>query len=122
MLIRLKNAGTAGHAVTTVPLSALKTNIADLLKREGYIKSITKKGKKVKKTLELELVYKAKTPRITDVARISKPSRRVYHGVGDIKAVRQGYGLAVYSTSRGLMTDKEARTAQVGGEILFKIW
>lgn len=122
MMIRLKNAGMTGNREASVPYSEFKNQIAELLKREGYLKVITKRGKKVKKFLELELAYEGEEPRIHEVRRISKPSRRVYHQVGDIRPVRQGHGLAVYSTSRGLKTDREARTEKLGGEILFTLW
>ena len=122
MLIRLKNAAMARNTTALVPFSQLKLGIAETLKQAGYIKSITKKGKKIKKYLELELVYADDQPKLTDVKRISKPSRRVYEPAREIRSVRHGYGLALYSTSRGLLTDKAAREAKVGGELLFKIW
>ena len=122
MITRLKNAGLAKRPLVTFPASALKWAIAEKLKQVGYLKSVTKRGKKIKQSIEVELLYPLAKPKIAEVARISKPSRRVYHRYQDIRSVRQGYGLALYSTSRGIMTDKKARTAKVGREILFKIW
>lgn len=122
LLIRLKNAARAKHPSVTMPFSKLKLAVAETLARAGYIKGVNKKGKKVKKYLEFELVYTDKQPKLTEARRMSKPSRRLYHRVKDIKSVRQGFGVAVYSTPKGILTDKEARTAQVGGEILATIW
>ena len=122
MLIRIKNAGTAGKAVTEMPYSKLKEAIASVLFKQGYIASYEKKGKKVQKTLEIGLTYDGKKPRIAGVGRISKPSRRFYMKRDEIKKVKSGYGLLVLSTPKGIMTGDEARKAQVGGEALFKIW
>ena len=122
MIIQLKNARMAGRFLVTVSFSNFKLAIAELLKQEGYLKSITKKGKKVKKFLELELASGAGAKIITDVKRISKPSRRMYHRAAEVKPVRQGYGLAVYSTPKGVLSDKAARAAKVGGEILFQLY
>lgn len=123
MIVQLKNAGMARRPSATFPASALKLAIAEKLKQVGYLKSVTKRGKKVKKSLEAELVYQSNgEPKISEVKRVSKPSQRVYHRVHQIRPVRQGHGLALYSTPKGILTDKEARENKVGGEILFKIW
>lgn len=122
MIIGLKNAQMAGRSLVLVPFSNFKLAVAELLKQEGYIKTITKKGKKVKKFLEIELVKTVGEPKIHDVKRVSKPSCRVYHAATEVRSVRRGYGLAVYSTPQGVMSDKMAREAKVGGEILFNIW
>jgi len=122
MLTRLKNAAMAGLASTTIPFSGFKWQIAELLKKEGYLQSISRKGRAVRKYIVLNLAYEDKKPKLAEVKRVSKLSRRIYHGVAEIRPVRQGYGLAVYSTPRGLLTDKDARRARVGGELLFKIW
>lgn len=122
MMVRLKNAGQVQNREVLVPYSELKNSIAELLKKEGYLKAINKRGKKVKKFLELELAFDGTAAKIQGMRRVSKPSRRVYHKVSDIRPVRQGRGIAVYSTSQGLMTDTEARKAKMGGEILFTLW
>lgn len=122
MIIALKNAGMAKRELAVFPASELKLAIAEKLKQVGYLKRVEQKGKKVQKSIEAELVYTGDKPKINDVKRVSKPSARVYHNQHQIRAVRQGSGLAIYSTPKGILTDKEAREAKVGGEILFKIW
>lgn len=122
MLISIKNAGNAGKASAIVPFSSIKESIASILFQNGFIASYSKKGKKVIKTLEIGIAYDGKNPRVAQVARISKPSRRSYVKVSEIRPVRNGYGLMVVSTPKGLMTGDEAKKAQVGGEALFKIW
>lgn len=122
MLIRIKNAGNAGKDMTEVPFSQLKESITEVLFKQGYIASYAKKGKKVQKTLEIGIAYEGKKPRVADVLRMSKPSRRYYIKAAEIKPVKNGYGLMVLSTPKGIMTGDEAKKAQVGGEVLFKIW
>jgi small subunit ribosomal protein S8 len=121
-IIRLKNASDAHKDAVSVPYSSLKEAIAQTLKKSGFIKSVEKKGKDVSKTLEIELLYIGNEPRIHDVARISKPSRRLYQGSKDIRSYKSGYGAYVYSTPKGVLSDSEARAYKVGGEILFRIW
>ncbi len=122
MITRLKNAQMAGLPKVQMPLSSLKYQIAEVLKQDGYVKSVTKRGKKIKKTLEIELIYTDGRPRINEVYRISKPSRRVYSRAKEVRSVRQGSGRAIYSTTKGILTDKATREAKLGGELLFKIW
>lgn len=122
MLIRLKNGSRAGQPMVAFPFSRLKLAVVETLVRAGYLKSVGKKGKKVKKYLEAELIYHNHEPKLTEVIKVSKPSRRIYHRVKDIRSVRQGFGLAVYSTPKGILTDREAKAAKVGGEILCKLW
>lgn len=122
-IIKLKNAGKAGLPTVSVPQSKVVAAIAVVLEKRGFVKSVTKKGKGVVKTLEIELAYGADgKPRIENVARISKLSRRMYEKAKDIRPVRQGFGTTILSTPKGIMTDYEAKKAGVGGEILFKIW
>jgi small subunit ribosomal protein S8 len=99
----------------------MKEAICALLKEEGYIKTYSVEGD-IKKTLTIVLEYKGGTPRVTDVKRVSKSSKRIYTGVKDIAPVKYGHGLCVLSTPKGIMTDKLARKEMVGGEVLFKIW
>jgi small subunit ribosomal protein S8 len=120
-LIQIKNGGRAKHESVTVPASNLKEAVANTLVRAGWLKSVVRRGKKVKKYLTCELAYRAGAPKILEVKRISKPSRRVYVGVDDINLVRQGFGLAIISTPQGIMTNSEARKAKVGGELMFEI-
>ncbi|MEK7192605.1 MAG: 30S ribosomal protein S8 [Patescibacteria group bacterium] len=121
-IIRIKNASARGLASTVVPNSDLKSRIADKLVEVGYLKSASKKGKKVRKYLELELAYKDKLPNVHDVKRISKPGKRIYQGVDELSGVMSGYGVMIVSTPKGIMTDKDARKRKVGGEVLFAIW
>jgi len=104
------------------PFSQLKESIAEVLFKQGFIASYAKKGKKVQKTLEIGIAYEGKNPRVANVARMSKPSRRFYMKASEIKPIKNGYGLMVISTPKGVMTGEEARKALVGGEALFKIW
>ena len=121
-IIRLTNAGAINKESVSVPFSNLKLAIAEKLKDAGYVSSVDKKGKKVKKTLEIGLIYGTRGPRIQGVKRISKPGRRMYKSVLEITPVRYGKGNLILSTPAGIMTDKEAKSAKVGGEALFEIW
>jgi small subunit ribosomal protein S8 len=121
LIVRIQNASRAKKAAVSLPYSNMKAAIAEVLEKEGYISSVDKKAKK-EGVLTLELAYKNGAPVVTGVKRISKPSRRMYIGVHDIKPVKRGYGLAVLSTPSGVMSGKQARAKNVGGEILFEIW
>lgn len=122
MMIMLKNASLAEKESVSFPYSKMKNAIAECLKKEGYIKQVSKKVRKGFPVLEVELVYVNKQPKIKDVQRISKQSKRVYFKTKDIHSVRNGSGLLVLSTPKGILSGKEARKEQVGGEALFKIW
>lgn len=122
MLIRIKNAQMARLETALIPHSKLKNEIVKILKKENWIADFAKKGKKNRKFIEVILKYDNNEPKIADVKRISKPSRRLYIGSNEIKPVRQGYGFAIISTPLGLLTDKEAKTKHVGGEVLCQIW
>ena len=122
MIIVMKNGSIAGKESVAVPYSKMKNAIALCLKKEGYVTEISKKVKKGQPLLEMGLVYVDKKPKITEVERVSKQSRRVYFGMKDIHSVRNGTGLLVLSTPKGIMSGKEARKEQVGGEALFRIW
>lgn len=124
LLVRLKNASSVGHAKVELPYSRMKHAVAQALYKEGYVAGVSKKGY----SLVIELSYtaaqagKASRPTITGAKRISKPSRRMYLGVRDVKPVKRGLGLILLSTPKGIMTGKEAKAARVGGEALFEIW
>ena len=122
MIIMLKNASLAGKESVSFPYSKMKNAIAECLKKEGYVKQVSKKVKKGFPTLEVELVYMDKKPKITEAERVSKQSRRVYFKMKDIHSIRNGSGLLVLSTPKGILSGKEARKEQVGGEALFKLW
>ncbi len=121
MLNGIKTAGFVKKTSIVIPHSKMKEAVLELLKKEGYIKTyIVQTG--VKPTVEVVLEYKDKSPRINGVERVSKPSKRIYTGVKEIASVKYGHGTSVISTPKGIMTGKEARKEQVGGEILFTIW
>lgn len=123
MLVMLKNAGAVKKPTVLVPYSNVKLAILNVLAKEGFILSATKKGKKVKKYIQCDLAYFGDgRSKITNVKRMSKPSRRIYVKVDDLKPVRQGLGLAVLSTPQGVMTGGEAKKLRVGGELLFTLW
>lgn len=122
MIIVMKNGSLAGKESVAVPYSKMKQAIAECLKKAGYVSDISKKVKLGQPLLEVKLVYVDKAPRITEVERISKQSRRVYFGMKDIHTVRNGSGLLVLSTPKGILSGKDARKEQVGGEALFRIW
>lgn len=122
MIIRIKNAGATHKEATSFPYSKLKHEICTVLEKEGFIGDIAKKGKKVVKTLEVGILYANGHPRIQNVRRVSKPSRRIYRKVGEIRKVKQGFGALILSTPKGIMTDDMARKGKVGGEALFEIW
>ena len=122
LLIRIKNASDAGKESISVSHSNVKEAILTLLEKEGYVKSPTKKGKKVHKSIEVGLIYDEFGPRVKGVERVSHLSKRVYGGAKDLKRVMQGHGVLVVSTPKGILTDAEARKQKVGGELLFKIW
>lgn len=121
LIIRLKNAGFAGKESIVLYGSKNKEAIIDTLVRAGYVKAVSKK--KNSRMIEISLAYKTdKTPRITNVQRVSRNSRRVYTKFSDIRPFKNGFGSIIYSTSNGILTDKEAFKQKVGGEVLFKIW
>ena len=122
-IIRLTNGGAAKKASVAVPFSNLKWAIAEKLKDAGYVKAVEKKGKKVRKTLDVALKYEESgAPAIRGVKRISKPGRRMYKAVREITPVRYGHGALILSTPGGIKTDTEARKERLGGEALFEIW
>jgi small subunit ribosomal protein S8 len=122
MIVRIKNASDSRKESVVFPYSKLKAAIMDVLFKEGYVKSYSKKGKKIQKFIEAVLVYEGGVGRIHGVDRVSKTSKRVYQKVSDIKKVKSGFGTLILSTPKGIMTDKQAREAKTGGEALFKIW
>jgi len=122
MLIRIKNAGMAGLDSVRIPYSKQKEVLANILTKEGYVKYADKKGKNIKKNIEIGILYNGKKPKISDIKRISKPSRRVYEGYKKLKPVKFGHGTLILSTPKGVMTEKRALKEKLGGEMLFKIW
>ena len=121
-IIQLMNASAIGKAMVSVPYSKLKHAIADTLVSAGYLKSATKRGKKVKKILDVGLLYTEDKSAIAGVKRISKPGRRMYISAEDIHPVKFGMGRLILSTPAGVVTGEDARKKHVGGEQLFSIW
>lgn len=122
MITRIRNAQAVKKATVDVPFSNLKWNILEVLKRYYYITDIDKVGRGNKKTIEIILKYKAdKSPKIASITRISKPSRRVYVDYKQIWPFRQKSGLRIISTSKGVMSDAEAKKMKLGGEVLIEI-
>jgi small subunit ribosomal protein S8 len=118
----LKNANKARKDVFFYPETKMIKSIADLLVKEGYIESVQSKEKDSKKDLKITLKYNDSDPAISETKRISKFSKRIYKGSKEIKAVKRGLGIAVLTTPDGILTNKEARERNVGGELLFEIW
>jgi small subunit ribosomal protein S8 len=118
MLTRIRNAQMVGHTETVMPASRLKASIAQVLKDEGYIEDFALRDNGAKKELHIGLKYYAGRPVIERLERVSKPGLRVYKSRDDIPRVMNGLGVAILSTSRGVMTDRKARADGVGGEIL----
>ena len=123
MLTRIRNANQQRHENVLIPASKLKVEIAEILKKEGFIKGYKVEGDDVaSKMINITLKYKGNDRAITGLKRISKPGLRVYAKVNEIPKVLNGLGIVILSTSQGLMTDKEARSKLLGGEVLAYIW
>ena len=123
LLTRIRNALTARHETVTVPASKMKKAIADILVEEGYVKSAEIVDDNGHPNILITLKYGAKYERvITNLKRISKPGLRVYAGADELPRVLKGLGIAIISTSKGVMTDKAARANHVGGEVLAFVW
>ena len=122
-LTRLRNANSAYHDEVTLPSSKIKVNIAEILKREGYITDYRIEDAEVGKSLIVSLKYGPSRERsIAGLRRVSKPGLRVYRKHDELERVLGGLGIAVLSTSKGLMTDREARRQRIGGEVLCHVW
>lgn len=122
LINRIKIANQKGHKTMSVPHSKMKESVLAALKKEGFITDFAKKGKKVQKTLDIDLAFVDGKPKIKSVIRMSKPSRRSYLGVRDIHPIRQGFGRMILTTPKGILSDVDARKERVGGEPLFTIW
>ena len=122
MLTRLRNAQMAGKKFVEMPGSKLKAALASVLKEEGYIAAFDVDNTTVKPRLSIELKYFDGKPVIAEIERVSKPSLRRYAGKGELPQVRGGLGVAIVSTSHGVMTDRAARAAGVGGEVLCTVF
>jgi len=122
MLNRIRNGQAAGKTTVDIPFSNLKYEIAKILAKRGFVEKAEKKGKNIKKTIEITLKYEDGKPAISGLKRISKPGQRIYIDCWKIKKVKEGYGIAIISTSKGLMADREARKQRLGGEVICEIW
>ncbi|TSD02320.1 MAG: small subunit ribosomal protein S8 [Parcubacteria group bacterium Athens0714_24] len=123
MLIRIKNVQAVKGETVSVSYSSIKMAIAEKLLQAGFLKGVDKKGKKNKKMMDLTLLYSDKgIPAITAISRVSKLSKRIYISAKDIKSTRAGLGVQIISTTKGILTDKEARKEKVGGEIICVVW
>ncbi|MDP3052876.1 MAG: 30S ribosomal protein S8 [bacterium] len=119
LLINIKNNQEAGKNFFKIPFSKMDLAIAELLLKQGYLKSVEAEGKAVKKVIEITL---KEGKAVKGIKFVSKPSRRMYAGYKEIRSVKSGYGMEVISTPKGIMSDKEARKQKLGGQLLFKIW
>ena len=124
MLTRIRNANQARHETVAIPASNMKAEIARILKQEGFITSYKVTGEKAtEKTITVTLKYGANNERVINgLKRISKPGLRVYADSNNLPRVLNGLGIAIISTSKGLMTDRDARKAKIGGEVVANIW
>lgn len=128
MLTMIRNAQVVAKPAVTVPYSGLKYDIAKILERKGFVLGVEKKSKKNKKStkvfpcIEIALKYTQKIPAIAGYKKISKPGQRIYMASRDIKRIKQGQGIGIISTSKGLMTEYEARRQNIGGEMLCEVW
>ena len=120
---RIRNAQMRYKPIVSSPVSKLRENILEVLKKEGYIRGYSRtKHSSGREELDIELKYDEKGPVISEITRISKPGRRVYSGAGRIPYVHNGLGISIISTSKGVMTDADARDQKVGGEIICRVF
>lgn len=122
MLTRIRNAQLRGKSTVTTPKSRLRVNVLDVLQSEGYIRSYGEVEKDGRTELEIQLKYYEGAPVISEIKRVSKPGRRVYSSIRDLDLVRNGLGIAILSTPKGVMSDAVARAENVGGEVLCKVY
>ena len=121
-LTRIRNAGQAKHKTVEVPFSSIKLAISSILKEQGYISDFEHVPDAIQGSITVTLRYYNKMPAIREMKRISKPGRRLYSPVDKLPRVNNGLGVAIISTSHGVMTDKQARKMNIGGEVLCTIW
>jgi small subunit ribosomal protein S8 len=122
MLTRIRNAQMRGRTTVTTPASKLRRRVLDVLIEEGFIRGFAEVEKDGKKELEIQLKYYEGAPVISDIARVSKPGRRVYSSIKDLALVRNGLGVSILSTPKGVMSDAAARAQNVGGEVLCRVY
>ena len=123
LLTRIRNAQRMGHASLVVPGSKLKLRLAEVLVAEGYVETVSFEADDKQGTIQIGLRYgKGRVPAINELRRVSRPGRRVYVSVDQLPRVKNGLGVAVISTSRGILVDRDARAQKVGGELLCTVW
>lgn len=123
LLVRLKNSAQRRHETVSIPASKLKHAILEILRKEGYVDAVENGVQDGRPVLTVRLRYIDNgQPMITGLARVSKPGRRVYVGSKEITKVRNGIGMSILSTSKGVMTDQESRRNKLGGEVLCSVW
>ena len=123
MLTRIRNGQSAGKTVVSSPAARFRSNVLEVLKREGYIRNYSSVDVRPGiRELKIELKYHDGEPVISEIKRVSRPGRRVYYGIRDLPRVYNGLGIAILSTPRGVLSDTEARTANVGGEVLCHVF
>ncbi|HNY32183.1 MAG TPA: 30S ribosomal protein S8 [Fibrobacteria bacterium] len=121
-LTRIRNASSAGHRTVDIPSSNLKREISRVLQETGFIRKFVVVDDGRQGIIKILLKYNGRSPVIQGLERVSTPGRRLYSGVGEIPKVINGLGYAILSTPKGVLTDKQSREANVGGEILLKVW
>ena len=122
LITRIRNAQTRGRSKLSSPASTLRMRVLQVLKDEGYIRDFRETQNGVHKEIEIELKYFEGAPAIHEIQRVSKPGRRVYSRIADLQRVYNGLGISILSTPRGVMSDNEARAANVGGEVLCQVF
>ena len=122
MLTRIRNGQQARKAVIATPASKLRERVLDVLQREGYIRGYSRRDADGHSEIDIELKYHEGVPVIRTIRRVSTPGRRVYFGIKDLPRVFNGLGISILSTPRGVMSDSEARAANVGGEVLCRVF
>ena len=122
MLTRIRNANSAKHATVDIPASNMKKAIAEILQQEGYIKGYQLVSDAGQGTIRVTLKYNGNEKALQGLRRVSKPGLRVYAGADELPWVLKGLGIAIISTSKGILTDRNARAAHVGGEVLAFVW
>ena len=122
MITRIRNAQMRGHSVTATPASKLRGWVLDVLQTEGYIRGYSRVEQDGRASFEIELKYYEGAPVIQRIKRVSKPGRRVYSSVKELNPVRNGLGISILSTPKGVMSDTAARDANVGGEVLCQVY
>ena len=123
MLTRIRNGQRARQAVVASPASKIRANVLEVLKREGYIRGFSREDLRPGVAeLKIELKYVDGEPVIREIARVSKPGRRIYSGIADLPRSYNGLGITILSTPRGVLSDNEARAAKVGGEVLCRVF